>query len=72
MRIIDNVLRDFEFSELEVGTTFKHQGNYYLRIDDLKSEWGVMYNAVELYTGKPCAFIQDAKIFPFNCELIVL
>jgi hypothetical protein len=72
MKIIDNVLRDFEFSELGVGATFKHQGNYYLRIEDLKSEWGVNYNAVELYTGKLCAFIEDAKVSPFNCELIVL
>ena len=72
MKIIDNVLRDFTFSELDAGVTFKHNGYYYLRTVDIKSEHGVTYNAVELYTGKLCAFINDAKVFPFNCELIVL
>ena len=71
MKIIDNSRCEFEFNELEVGATFKSDGNYYIKTMEVET-FDSRYNAVCLDDGEYEFFAQDYEVIPFNCELIVL
>lgn len=71
MKIIDNGRGEFEFNALGVGTTFKCDGNYYIKTREIETPDG-RYNAVCLDDGEYGFFAQDYNVIPFNCELIVL
>ena len=71
MKIIDNARKEFEFNELVIGTTFKCDGNYYIKTMEIETP-DSRYNAVCLDDGEYEFFTQDYDVLPFNCELIVL
>lgn len=73
IKVIDNTKISFVFGSLAVGTTFKFEGAYYMKLEkvELIPQFGE-YNAVILTTGALSLFDDDEIVTPFNCELIVL
>lgn len=71
IKIIDNTLKEYTFYDLGVGATFKYKDNYFIKIELVEHglhEW----NAIKLNNGELISFDDDAKVTPFNCELIIL
>lgn len=71
MEIIDNVLSGVEFKDIGIGATFKCANNYYIKTQKIETGDSV-FNSVCLDDGEYEFFAAVDKVYPFNCELIVL
>lgn len=61
------------FADVKNGDVFTtSSGRFYIAIEDIDDEDGLVANAVELQTGRPLAFKNYDPVTLVNCELVIM
>lgn len=70
MRIIEEPKHFTNFGELELGDVFNYDGDWYIKIDTIRSETSI-FNAVDLETGMPECIMPYSDVIYQDVELRV-
>lgn len=60
------------FDSIDIGNVFiVYDTDICMKIEDVDDDYGIVYNAVNLYDGHLACFNNDDIVQPVKCELII-